>query len=366
MKQIILLFASLILIACSSSPKGSNDLNSAETTRQIIIMHPTVNNIKTFIYLTKSGIFPLPKDYRVVGVYHTGEIYNYAKSETFIQEQGLTNISLQKVNNKISPDSLYTKNSCSEIFAKLFNESRGIIFFGGPDIPPATYGDSTNLLTVVTDPERHYMELSFMFQLLGGSQNNTFKPLMDSKPDFRVLGICLGMQTMNVATGGTLYQDIPTEIYGKRSAEQVLAMNVNLQHRNYNTNFANDTSLIWGNFHQIAAVTGTKMERLTTSVEVKPFVLSSHHQCIKKLGENLVVSAWSMDGKIVEAVEHLRFPNVIGLQFHPEPTVLYESNSKITMQSDKPGRHSFIEMYPAEKGETFHKAFWEMMGEMYK
>jgi len=366
MKQRIFLFATLIIAACSSSPKGSNDLTSAETTRQIVIMHPTVNNLKTFLYLTKSGIFPLPKDYRVVGVYHAGEIYNYNKSEAFIQEKGLTNVSLQKVNKKISPDSLYAKNSCSEIFAKLFNESQGVIFFGGPDIPPATYGDSTNLLTVVTDPERHYMELSFMFHLLGRSQNKTFKPLMDSKPDFRVLGICLGMQTMNVATGGTLYQDIPTEIYEKRSAEQVLAMDANLQHRNYNTNFANDTALIWGSFHQIAAVTGTKMERLTTSVEVKPFVLSSHHQCIKKLGDNLVVTAWSMDGKVVEAMEHVRYPNVVGLQFHPEPTILYERNSKITIESSKPGDHSFVEMFPSEKGAIFHKAFWEMMGEMYK
>ena len=366
MKYRILLVITLLVAACSSSPKGSNNLASVETSRQIIIVHPTVNNLKTFLYLTKSGLFPLPKDYRVVGVYHADEEYSYTKSEKFIKEQGLVNVSLLEISPKITPDSIYTQNSCTDDFTKLFNESQGVIFFGGPDMPPSTYGDSTNLLTVVTDPYRHYLELSFMFHLIGGSQNHLVKPLMDSKPDFRVLGICLGMQTMNVAAGGALYQDIPTEIYGKKSVEQVLAMPENCQHRNYYNNFTADTALIWGSFHQIATVAGTKVAQLATAVEVKPFVLSSHHQCVKKLGENLVVSAWSLDGKVVEALEHVRYPNVVGLQFHPEPIILYERNSKITIQSSKPGLQSYIEMYPAEKGETFHKAFWTMMGAMYK
>lgn len=366
MKQRILLFATIILIGCNHAPQGSNHLDSATTTRQIIVMHPTVNNLKTFLYLTENALFPLPKDYRVVGVYHAKEIYDYKKAQKFIDEQGLSNVSLLKVDNVICADSLYAKNSCTELFTKLFNESQGAIFFGGPDIPPFTYGDSTNLLTVVTDPNRHYMELSFLFQLLGGNQNVGFKPLMDEKPDFRILGICLGMQTMNVATGGTLYQDIPTELYGKRSVESVLAMDANQQHRNYNTNFTDDTSLIWGGFHQIYVVPGAKIVSLLSVNGVRPFVLSSHHQSVKKLGMGLRVAAWSIDGKVVEAIEHNRFPNVIGLQFHPEPTLLYERGIKIKIQSNKPAEQSFEELYPGEKGASFHIAFWAMMGEMYK
>ena len=366
MKQRILLLAVIFLAACSQTPTGSNDLSSGKTSRQIVVMHPTVNNLKTLLYLTKNAIFPLPDNYLVVGVYDSKEIYDYKKSEKFIEAEGLSNISLLKVENAISADSLYQNNSSTPLFTKLFSESNGVIFFGGPDIPPSAYGDSTNLLTVVTDPNRNYLELSFMFHLLGGNQNPAFKALMNTKPDFRILGICLGMQTMNVATGGTLYQDIPTQIYGKRTVEAVIAMKANLQHRNYHENFTADTALIWGNFHQIRIVPGAKIETLVPTLDVKPFVLSSHHQSVKELGKGLMVVAWSMDGKVVEAIEHNRFPNVFGLQFHPEPGILYQTESKLKFESGKPAGSSYIGLYPGVKGETFHRAFWKLMGEMYE
>jgi len=366
MKQRILLLATLLLAACSNSQNDSNSLASGKTTRQVIVMHPTVNNLKTLLYLTKNAIFPLPKDYRVVGVYDAREVYDYKKSQKFIEDEGLTNVSLLKVKSTISADSLYVTNSSTAIFTQLFNESRGVIFLGGPDMPPATYGDSTNLLTEVTDPYRHYLELSFMFHLLGGNQNATFKPLMAGRPDFRVLGICLGMQTMNVATGGTLYQDIPTELYGQTTVEQVLAADRNGQHRNYHTNLTADTALIWGSFHQIALAGGTKMKRISLALEAAPFVLSSHHQCVKQLGKGLMAAAWSMDGRVVEAIEHVRFPNVVGVQFHPEPSILYQPARKLQFESGKPAESSFIDLYPGDKGEAFHREFWGLMGEMYK
>ncbi len=54
-----------------------------------------------------------------------------------------------------------------------------------------------------------------------------------------------------------------------------------------------------------------------------PFVATAHHQAIAKLGAGLRVTATSLDGKIVEAVEHTRFANVLGIQFHPERHTLY-------------------------------------------
>src|SRR5690606_40614006 len=69
-------------------------------------------------------------------------------------------------------------------------------------IPPGVYGEE-NTLSVITDPQRHYFETTFLFQLLGGFWNEDFKPFLNEKPKYMVTGFCLGMQTMNVATGGT-------------------------------------------------------------------------------------------------------------------------------------------------------------------
>jgi len=329
-------------------------------------MHPTVSNLKTFEYLTTNRIFPLHAGYNVLGVYHVKEVYNYQQSEKFIKKNGLRNIQLLCIDTPIPPDSLYCRNAASSVFKQLVADSRGVIFFGGPDITPATYGEPTSLLTVVTDPYRNYMELSFMFQLLGGNQNPTFRPLLEDKPNFGILGICLGMQTMNVATGGTLYQDIPTELYGALTAEEVLKQDANNQHRNYHANLTYDSTLFHGNFHQIRLVEGGKFQDLVSTKNAMPFVLSSHHQGVKDLGKGLMVTAWSVDGKVVEAVEHVRYPNVIGLQFHPEPRELYDSTMKLKFESGQDAKYSFPEFYPGDKGENFNRAIWQLIGKIYE
>lgn len=67
-------------------------------------------------------------------------------------------------------------------------------FFCGPDIPPAIYGEEQNPLTKVYDPYHHYFEASFIFHLLGGSQNRNYVALLNQKPNYLVHGICLGMK----------------------------------------------------------------------------------------------------------------------------------------------------------------------------
>jgi putative glutamine amidotransferase len=98
-----------------------------------------------------------------------------------------------------------------------------VIFFGGPDVPPSVYGEKTSLHTKITDPYRHYLEVTAVFQLLGGSQDEKYAPLLAERPDFAVLGICLGFQTMNIGTGGTLIQDIRQDLYGKTTFEDWIA-----------------------------------------------------------------------------------------------------------------------------------------------
>ena len=232
-------------------------------------------------------------------------------------------------------------------------------------MPATTYGNPTNLLTSITDPHRHYVELSFLYHLLGGLQNEDYKPLLESQPNYPIIGICLGMQSMNVATGGTMYQDIPTELYGLQTVEAVLAQEQNAQHRNYNSNFGADDELTWGHFHQIKFEKGTFLDTLNGSVEDFPYVWSSHHQALKALGKNIIPFAWSTDGKIVETIKHSKYPHVLGVQFHPEVPSIYNTEIKIKRIPLETDQKSYIELYPGQKGEDFHRAFWEMVGTWY-
>ena len=88
---------------------------------------------------------------------HAKEEYDYRQSERFVKKNGLKNVTLLRIDTSILPDCLYCTNGVSPLFKQLVADSRGVILFGGPDIPPATYGETTNLLTVITDPYRHYM-----------------------------------------------------------------------------------------------------------------------------------------------------------------------------------------------------------------
>jgi putative glutamine amidotransferase len=162
---------------------------------------------------------------------------------------------------------------------------------------------------------------------LGGSQNENYSPLLEENKDYTVYAICLGMQTMNIATGGTMTQDIPSELYNLKYVEEVLAIDNNNQHRNYNNNLVIDSTLFSGNFHKIKIsnqkpIIGDAKENLT------PLVYSNHHQSIEKLGKDLSAVATSTDGKIIEAIAHIKYPNVLGIQFHPEGTYLHDLEIK--------------------------------------
>lgn len=325
-------------------------------------MHPTVRNIQTIQFLTNAGIFPVPDDFQMIGVYHTNATYNYELSSVYITENNITNILLYEITDSLSPSALYTTNSCTSKFRQLFENSAGAIFFGGPDIPPVCYGKKTNLLTVISDPYRHFLELSFMFHLLGGKQNQSFEPFLRENGSYAILGICLGMQTMNVATGGTLTQDIPSEVYGITTSEEVLEMDKNLQHRNYHTHTDMDQSLMWGHFHQLFYEKESVFDLM--SVE-SPYVWSSHHQCIDEPGQGLIPIAFSSDLKIIEAVSHKDFSNVLGVQFHPEVQSIFLVESKLKNYGGQTILLSYPEFFPGSKGLDFHLNFWKYVGTLF-
>jgi len=369
MKKILLLVVSVLTIWSCAQPKPdvvitTDELSAFKPT--IVLMHPTVNNLETFISLTEQDIFPFPAEANVLGLYHSKGAYDYSQSAKFLQDLNNPRFALLEVSGDLRPENLYKYNECSDIFSNIFENSRGIIFFGGPDMPPATYESQTNLLTSITDVHRHYVELSFLFHLLGGSQNEEVTPLLDSKPEYAILGICLGMQTMNVATGGTMVQDIPTEIYDLATVDEVLALDENMQHRNYYSNLGVDKDLIWGHFHQIKFEQGSLFDSLNRSSQELPYIWSSHHQALSKLGKDIVPIAWSVDGEIVEAIKHTNYPYVIGVQFHPEVPSIYDADTKLQRFPFEQNPKSYIDLYPKGKGEDFHRAFWLMVGEWFK
>ena len=364
-RSLIVLFIFLICQVTICEP----DIKAADSElpdgRHIVIMHPTVTNIKTWQYLTSEGILPLDPETSVMGVYSMQGSYDYSLTSDYIRESGLDHISLMGVDIPFSDQLVFTGDKNSLLYRAIFKMAGGIIFFGGPDIPPAAYGSEMSLLTVVTDPHRHFLELSFLYQLLGGYQDDSFVPLMNEKPSLPILGICLGMQTMNVATGGTMIQDIPFEIYGKTTVEQVLAMDHDQQHRNYYSAYRIDPAVAARSFHRIRIEDNSHMSTVNGDIDSDPFVLSSHHQALDRIGKGFRITAWCMDGKVPEAIEHTLYPNVIGIQFHPEVTSLFDKESKITFRPGEEAVHSFIDLYPGIKGEDFHGNFWKYFGSLF-
>lgn len=299
---------------------------------RLSVFYPSIGSIKALLALRKNGFIDI-EGLLVIGIFHEKELTDYQASIKFINENNLNWFKFHKVTAELGPDYLFQKNSCSQEFEAIFKKSDGIIFFGGADIPPSLYQEKTNLLTQITDPYRHFLELSCIFHILGGFQDEKFKGFLESRPKFPVLGICLGCQSLNVATGGTLIQDIWSEKYGKIYLEDV----VNLGRDNWHTNpYARlypdkmrVEMFIFNPMHPIKL--GEKSIFCTAmnfSPSDKPHIFSSHHQAVESLGKGFQIAATSLDGKIVEAIEHQKFPHVLGIQFHPEFPGLWESEAK--------------------------------------
>lgn len=159
----------------------------------------------------------------------------------------------------------------------------GLVLQGGNDVSPQSYGEHPMHEDWGGDRirDRYEIELFRAFVAAG-------------KP---VVGICRGCQLINVALGGTLYQDIPTQLPEA------------LGHR--------DLMRYDQQFHDIEIVPGSRLSQLyggATHGEVN----SIHHQAVKDLGEGLVVEARGVPDGVVEAVRWQGPGYVFGMQWHPE------------------------------------------------
>ena len=152
----------------------------------------------------------------------------------------------------------------------------GIVFSGGEDVNPAWYGEEILNESVHIDPVRDRSD-----SLLARAAIESGKP---------ILGICRGEQLMNIMLGGSLYQDIPTQI-------------------------PETVGHGGGAFHKIGVEKGSVLWRLFGEDSLK--VNSYHHQAVKDRAPGVKVTAYSPEG-VVEAYET---PQVLAVQFHPEKMV---------------------------------------------
>lgn len=325
---------------------------------RLVIFNPETFNIRALATLRKNGVIDIP-NLTVVGVYHERQNGSFSDSRKYVEENQLDWFKFHVVRAEISEPALFKANACTPEFERIVARADGVIFFGGPDIPPSVFGEKTLLLTEISDPYRHYLESSAVFHLLGGSQDPKFKPLLEGRPGFPVLGICLGFQTLNVGTGGTLVQDIWTEVYKATTVEDVIALGPEQWHNNpYRILFPLDR-LYGYNFHSLQlGDNGLFVKVLGFKSADHPRILSSHHQALEKMGRDLVAIASSRDGRIVEAVQHAKYPHVLGIQFHPEHPLLFDAEPR---QRQKPGDAptSYLAILEsAPPSVEFNKAIW--------
>jgi putative glutamine amidotransferase len=157
-----------------------------------------------------------------------------------------------------------------------------LILAGGADVDPASYGAQRHPMTTDTVPERDRTELALTRAAV--------------QRDMPVLGICRGMQLLNVAFGGTLKQHLPEE-YGHED------------HRRFPGTFDgadHDVRLIAGSV--AAAAAGEELHATK----------SHHHQGVDEIGAGLAVTGVSMLDELPEAIEHTSRRFVLGVQWHPE------------------------------------------------
>lgn len=165
---------------------------------------------------------------------------------------------------------------------RLLDGVDGLLLTGsGPDLPPRLYGERQRYKFPLVSERRTDFELDLV------SQART--------RDLPLLGICGGMQTVNVACGGSLFQDISSQVpTALDHRQQKKAIHVS---------------------HPVTVTPNSLLQKVVDRVIL--MVNSSHHQSVKLVAPSLVVSAVASDG-IIEAIESPKHRFLLAVQWHPE------------------------------------------------
>ncbi len=325
----------------------------------LILSDPNPTILENLYYLIQTKKIDAP-ELQIIGVYHVAEESNFIPAQQWAKEKGIDWLRWEKLTGDVATKDLFHANAWTESFQALFAKSHGTLVPGGPDLPPAFYGEKTDLLTRIERTHRHACETSWLFHLLGGSQNPGWTPWLKQRPNYVVWGICLGMQTMNVANGGTLYQDIPKQVYGLTCIEDVLQLPWESRHKNYLYTLSSDGRLDYGVLHPIVLQKQVPFAKRFGSIE-SPLILSIHHQAVKDVAKDFEVWAMSKDGKIVEGIAHRFFPHVIAMQFHPERHGLWDH--AVTKPMDFDGPSIATVFYQQPETVNFHLTLWQIFVE---
>ncbi len=351
----------LVILIFGMFPVSNEGSMVSEKVPVIVMCRPTIDQIRNIVVMKGAGLLG-DGEINLICVYHEKELTDYALSRKYVADRQLRWVSFAELKGRVTRDDFFRENIWTSQFREIFEVSDGIIFTGGMDIPPGIYGEKNSLLTEATTPYRTRYESSFLFHLIGGSQNITFKPFLEGRLDYPVLGICLGAQTMNVAAGGSLIQDIPSEVYGLKSVEQVLKKGREQIHssRYIKALFPGESKDIAPAFHGIVVTRKSiLLKKIVGDLKGSPMVLSSHHQSVKKTGKDLFVAATSTDGKIIESIEHKKFKNVLGVQFHPEYRYLH-TGLKFFTNNPEGGNFFSLKNFLIKSPPSilFHKNLW--------
>jgi putative glutamine amidotransferase len=166
--------------------------------------------------------------------------------------------------------------------AALIGAIDALILTGGKDMDPTHFGEPPHPSCERILPDRSASDIGLV------------RLAVDRR--MPVLGICLGLQTLNVAMGGTLWQDLPSQHPGPVDHRQGEAERTRVA-------------------HTVDVVEGSLLHRVMGSRRLH--VNSVHHQAVREVGRDLVVSALAPDG-LVEGLEHPGVPFCLTVQWHPE------------------------------------------------
>ncbi len=341
-------------------PRYFDNTKQTSDSIRLTILYPSLGSINALMNLQQIGFIPI-ENLQVIGVFHEKERTDYQRTMDYANERKLDWLKFHKLTDELNKEVIFQKNELTDDFENIFKKSDGIIFFGGADIPPYIYQEQTDLLTEIDTPYRSFLETSFIFHLLGGHQDSNFVALLDSATEFPILGICLGCQSLNVGTGGTLIQDICSKQYGINTVEEVISLRSDQWHTNPYRRLFPEKNLIPYNMHPIKLLETSKfITEFGFNKNDKPIILSAHHQTPDKLGKGMKVIATSLDGKVIEALDHEKYPNVLGVQFHPEFPILYDRGRTYRFTPQDKDEISLVEILEQNPPSyQFHQKLWE-------
>jgi putative glutamine amidotransferase len=170
------------------------------------------------------------------------------------------------------------------------SQTDGALLPGGLDVNPLLYGEDPRPQLGKIQPSLDDFQRKFIDSAM--------------KLGLPLFGICRGQQLLNVHFGGTLYQDIPTQVYNSSTP-------LKIKHQQTPT-------LKYINSHNVSILEGTNLREILGRSDV--ITNSAHHQAVKDVAPGFRVTAVAKDG-VIEGIEKIQDPRVYGVQWHPEGTV---------------------------------------------